>query len=359
MRTKRKNATMEPGATAFAFAATAHTTGQAASMALAPAAQLTATAAPAPIVIPDDARHFCFLKLVDFETKLVKAYLYTDFNIPEYLLTANNRDWRKYWETAPGGVEEALVQLKMKFDEKKCNRYVFNVDLFLPPVYFDLVQCLLENAKPFTGKLPDDATNIVILSRNWESYRLSNMKVKKLAMSLFWWPDDAPPLMTIKIFDQDERCNKDEARRFTDRWTFNALYDYVRETFKIGTRCFALHTKDDEKKKLHNDADLASAWANRKGDVLHLDVIRWHSLVPLRRTPDGDFSSCDDDEEDELEVEEEEDSGPLYDDDVDRAYAQETRAFGVDNPDAEKPLGLGHYPSAKKQRGEGSSRDAV
>ena len=99
---------------------------------------------------------------------------------------------------------------------------------------------------------------------------------------------------------------------------------------------------------MRNDADLASAWANRKGDVLHLDVIRWHSLVPLRRDPDGDFSSCDDDEEDELEVEEEEDSGPLYDDDADRAYGHEMRAFGVDNPDA---------ASAKKQRGEGSSRD--
>ena len=69
-----------------------------------------------------------------------------------YLLTANDRDWRKYWETMPGGAEEALVQLKKKFDEKKCDKYIFNVDLMLPPVYFDLVQCLLENAKPFTSK---------------------------------------------------------------------------------------------------------------------------------------------------------------------------------------------------------------
>ena len=58
----------------------------------------------------------------------------------------------KYWETTPGGAEDALVQLKKKFDEKKCDKYIFNVDLMLPPVYFDLVQCLLENAKPFTSK---------------------------------------------------------------------------------------------------------------------------------------------------------------------------------------------------------------
>ena len=50
---------------------------------------------------------------------------------------------------------------------------------------------------------------------------------------------------------------------------------------------------------MRNDADLASAWANRKGDVLHLDVIRWHSLVPLRRDPDGDYSSCDEGGEDD------------------------------------------------------------
>ena len=62
----------------------------------------------------------------------------------------------------------------------------------LPPVYFDLVQCLLENAKPFTSKeLPDDGTNIVVLSHNWESTKLRNLKVKKLAqnLNLFWWPD--------------------------------------------------------------------------------------------------------------------------------------------------------------------------
>ena len=65
----------------------------------------------------------------------------------------------------------------------------------LPPVYFDLVQCLLENAKPFTSRvtskehLPDDGTNIVVLSHNWESTKLRNLKVKKLAQNLFWWPD--------------------------------------------------------------------------------------------------------------------------------------------------------------------------
>ena len=98
-----------------------------------------------------------------------------------YLLTANDRDWRKYWETMPGGAEEALVQLKKKFDEKKCDKYILINVRYIP----DLVQCLLENAKPFTSKeLPDDGTNIVVLSHNWESTKLRNLKVKKLAQNL-------------------------------------------------------------------------------------------------------------------------------------------------------------------------------
>ena len=32
-------------------------------------------------------------------------------------------------------------------------------------------------------------TNIVVLSHNWESTKLRNLKVKKLAQNLFWWPD--------------------------------------------------------------------------------------------------------------------------------------------------------------------------
>ena len=38
-------------------------------------------------------------------------------------------------------------------------------------------------------ELPDDGTNIVVLSHNWESTKLRNLKVKKLAQNLFWWPD--------------------------------------------------------------------------------------------------------------------------------------------------------------------------
>ena len=112
MRTKRKTTATEPTATASPEADMDASMGQAASMALAPAAQLTAPAPPAPIANPEGAR-IVFIKLVNTTTNRM-TNLCTDFNIQEYLPTANDGEWRKYWEASPGDAEEAFTKLKSK-----------------------------------------------------------------------------------------------------------------------------------------------------------------------------------------------------------------------------------------------------